>query len=62
MLLVASAVPLLPGPIYDAIIAFDEGRSTDLTLPIIFWSICLVVNILVIVVVSKIISNKLNKN
>ena len=62
MLLVASAVPLLPGPISDAIIAFDEGRSTDLTLPIIFWSICLVVNILVIVVVSKTISNKLNKN
>lgn len=60
MLMVACGISLIPGPIYDVILAYDEGLSTDLTLPIIFWSVCLIVDILLIVIVSKIVSNKLD--
>ncbi len=60
MLTVACGISLIPGPIYEAILAYDEGRSTNLFLPIIFWSLCFIVDILLIVIVSKVVSKKLN--
>ena len=61
MLTVACALSLVPGPVYDAILSFDEGASTDLTLPIIVWSVCLVADIVLTVVVARKVSTKLNQ-
>ena len=60
MLAIATGACIFPGPLYDAIIAYDEGLSTDLTLPIIFWSICLVVDIVLTILISSFLNKKLN--
>ena len=60
MLMVACVGSIIPGPIYDAILAYDEGLSPDLTLPIVFWISCLVMDIILIVVISKLINKKSN--
>ena len=58
---IACALSIMPGPIYDALLAYDNGTSTDLTLPITVWSICAVVDVLLTVVISVAINKKLNK-
>ena len=58
---IACALSLVPGPIYDALLAYDNGTSTDLTLPITVWSICGAIAIVLIVVISIAINKKLNK-
>ena len=58
---IACALSLMPGPIYDALLAYDNGTSTDLTLPITVWSICAVVDVLLTVIISVAINKKLNK-
>jgi hypothetical protein len=60
-LTVACAVSLMPGPIYEAILAFDEGRSTDLSLPITVWSVCGAVGVIVATVGSILVNKILNK-
>ena len=61
MLIVACAISLLPGPIYDALISYDQGISTDLSLPIAFWGLCVFIDVLSIVLLSILINKKLNK-
>ena len=61
MLAIATGACLFPGPLYDAIIAYDEGTSTDLTLPITFWLICLVADIILTTLISIVVNKKLNK-
>ncbi|MBR1955385.1 MAG: hypothetical protein IKA29_05640, partial [Clostridia bacterium] len=58
---IACALSIMPGPIYDALLAYDNGTSTDLTLPITVWSICAVVDVLLTVAISVAINKKLNK-
>jgi len=58
---IACALSIMPGPIYDALLAYDNGTSTDLSLPITVWSICAVVDVLLTVTVSVAINKKLNK-
>lgn len=57
---VACGLSIMPGPIYDALLAYDSGLSTDLTLPIIVWSICGIVAILLIVFISIRVNKRLN--
>ena len=61
MLIVACAISLLPGPIYDALISYDQGISTDLSLPIAFWGLCVFIDVLSIVLLSILTNKKLNK-
>lgn len=58
---IACALSIMPGPIYDALLAYDNGTSTDLSLPITVWSICAVVDVLLTVAISVAINKKLNK-
>ena len=53
--LVGCAIALVPGEVNDAILAYDAGLSTDLSLPITVWSICAAVAIALIVVTSILI-------
>ncbi len=59
-LFVGCGLALIPGPMYDAIIAYDAGLSTDLTLPITVWTICGVITIALIVITSIKYNKKLN--
>ena len=61
MLIVACAISLLPGPIYDALISYDQGISTDLSLPIAFWGLCVFIDVLSIFLLSVLTNKKLNK-
>jgi hypothetical protein len=51
----------MPGPIYEAILAFDEGTSTDLSLPITVWSVCGAVGVIVATIGSILVNKILNK-
>lgn len=55
------AISIMPGPICDAILAYDEGLSTDLTLPITVWSIGGIITLILIIVISIIVNKRLNK-
>lgn len=61
MLLIGCVISLIPGPIYDALLAYDNGSSTDLTLPIIFWIFCVLIDIILTVLISVQVNKKLNK-
>lgn len=61
MLIVACVGSLIPGPIYDAVLAYDNGVSTDLSLPIIFWCSCLIIDIILILSISFLTAKKTTK-
>ena len=59
-LFIGCGLALIPGPIYNAIIAYDAGLSKDLSLPITVWSICGAVAIILIIITSIIVHKKIN--
>ena len=61
MLIIVCAISLIPGPIYDALLAYDTGTSTDLSLPITIWGLCAFIDVLLITLLSVLINKKLNK-
>lgn len=61
MLIMVCAISLIPGPIYDALLAYDTGTSTDLSLPITIWGLCAFIDVLLITLLSVLVNKKLNK-
>ena len=61
MLIIVCAISLMPGPIYDALLAYDTGASTDLSLPITIWGLCAFIDVLLITLLSVLVNKKLNK-
>lgn len=61
LLLIAAVISLLPGPIYDALLAYDNGLSTDLTLPIIFYLSMIVIYIGLVLLISLVVVKNSDK-
>ena len=61
-LLVASGLSLAIPQIYNVLLDFDNGLTTDLSLPITMWAIVGAISLLLMVIVGMIIINKPKKN